>query len=244
MALDVKPISKKEIKKMNSRRLIGVGLACAFVALMTGCLDKANEPVQLDPVAYVSLYNASPNAPELGVAVDDRPAFSRFAYTDYTGYLRFSIGDRNLKFGPSDAANVVLDSTLRLEEGKAYSLFVADEYQKATLVVLNDNSDKPASGKAKVRLLNLSPDSPHADLSVKGENTALIGGRAFKETSDYIEVDAKVYDFSISVEGTTTKLDVPSITLQDGGFYTILVRGYQAPPSGNTNVVSAEVIRN
>jgi hypothetical protein len=230
---------------MNSKRLIGAGLACAFLALMVSCRDKTEEVVQPVPVAYVSLYNASPNAPDLGIAIDDRPMYSyRFGYADYTGYLRFSIGDRNLKFGPAGADNIVLDSTVQLEEGKAYSLFFVDEYQKASLVVLKDNSETPATGKAKVRFLNLSPDTPHASLAVKGDSTELVSGKGFKEGSEFVEVDAKVYDFTINVEGMTTKLDVPSITFQDGGFYTILVRGYQNPPLGNTHVVSAQVLRN
>lgn len=225
--------------------MVGV-FASASLVCMTSCLDDDSQPSQPDAVAFVSLFNASPDAPDLDIVVDNRQINSNpFEYADYTGYLRFFTGERNLKFGPFGASNIVVDTTVTFEVGKAYSVFVVDEYSDAGIIVLNDNSEDPASGKAKIRLVNLSPDTPDATLKVDGETSAVVEPQPFKEASDFIEVDAKTYDFKVTSDnGSEVVLDVPDVDLQTGWFYTIIVRGYKTPPAGNTNVASAQVIVN
>jgi hypothetical protein len=234
---------------MNKRRMIRAAaglLACAALVGMVGCLDNDNGDVQPEQVAFVSLYHASPDAPDLSIIVDDNQINTNpFDYSEYTGYLRFFTGDRELKFGPFGANNVTLDSTVTLEQGNAYSVFIVDEYDDASLLILNDNSDQAADGKAKVRFLNLSPDSEEIALRANDENDPLTPTQSFKEPADFVEVDAKAYNFQItSPDGSETILSVPDINLRPGWFYTIVVRGYLTPPGGNTNVISAEVVVN
>ncbi|HMG91478.1 MAG TPA: DUF4397 domain-containing protein [Chryseolinea sp.] len=232
------------------KKLIRAGMAllwaCASLVFIIGCDPDGDENVQPSPVSYVSLYNASPNAPELDIVVDDRQINTYpFEYSDHTGYLTFYTGDRNLKFGPFGASNIVVDTTVTLEDEKTYSIFVVDEFTNASLLILNDNSEAPASGKAKVRFINLSPDGEAVLLRVKGESTSLTEEESFKEATDFFEVDAKTFDFEvISASNSEAKLQIPSVELQEGWFYTILVRGYTTPPAGNTNLLSADVLVN
>jgi hypothetical protein len=235
---------------MMTKKLFRVGmawiLACTSLVFIVSCDPDDGEDVQPDPVSYVSLYNASPNAPDLNIVVDNRQLNTYpFEYSDHTGYLRFYTGDRNLKFGPFGASNTVVDTTVMLENEKAYSIFVVDEFTKASLLILNDNSDEPTAGKAKIRFVNLSPDGGTVQLKVKGEATSLTEVEEFKEATEFFEVDAKTFDFEIVSPGATEpKLHLPGIVIQEGWFYTILVKGYETPPAGNTNVLSAEVLVN
>lgn len=217
----------------------------AILFIVTSCKlddDKYVAP----PTAYVSLYNASPNGPDLNVIVDNRRINSNsFEYADHTGYLRFYTGERTIQFGPFGASNVVADTTLTLEDGKAYSLFVVDEFPSPGILVLNDDGDEPTEGKAMIRFLNLSPDTEDVNLVADGETDPFFEGQAYKEPSGFTAVDAKRYDFTVrSTSGDTEILDVPGINLQPGWFYTVIVRGYQEPPQGNTRVLSAEVLVN
>jgi hypothetical protein len=233
------------MKKMF-RAGMAVTLACASLVFISGCDPDRDENIQPSPVSYVSIYNASPNAPDLDIAVDDRHLNTYpFEYSDHTGYLRFYTGDRNLKLGPYGASNIVVDTTVTLEDERAYSIFIVDNFTNASLLVLNDNSEAPASGKAKVRFVNLSPDGEAVQLKAQGESTSLTEGEAFKEATDFFEVDAKTYDFEvIDASNGDAKLQIPGVELQEGWFYTILVRGYTTPPAGNTNVLSADVLVN
>jgi len=235
---------------MRMKKMIRAGISwmliCASLVFVLSCDPNDGEQIQPSPVAYVSIYNASPDAPDLNIMVDNRQLNTYpFEYSDNTGYLRFYTGDRNLKFGPYQASNAVVDTTVTLENEKAYSIFVVDDFTKASLLVLNDNSEAPAAGKAKVRFVNLSPDGSAVQLKVKGESTSLTQDEGFKGATDYFEVDAKTFDFEVvSPDATMAKLEIPSVELQEGWFYTILVKGYTTPPAGNTNVLSAEVLVN
>ena len=218
-----------------------MGCLASVMFLAAGCLDNTENVVPTE-VAYVSLYQASPNAPELGIIVDDRQINNYpFDYSEYTGYLQFFTGSRNLRFGPFGANNVVVDTTLNLENGKAYSIFVVDDYTKADVLVLEDN-EVAVEGKAMVRFLNLSPDADKIDLIAEGEASPVFDDQAFKATSTFKAIDAKEYDFTVTSPAGTQLLQIPDTPLAAGRFYTILVRGYGTPPSGNGNVLSSEIL--
>lgn len=225
-----------------------VALIAGTALLMTGCLnDDDNNVTPIDvPVSYVSLYNASPDAPALNILVDNRPLTSSpFGYADNTGYLRFYTGERNLKFGPYGADNVTVDTVVTLVDNKAYSIFVVDNFQHAEVLVLTDTSaSAPAAGKAMIRFVNLSPDAQPLSLKVKDASGTLTGETSFKEATDFMPVDANSsYNLDV-VSAAGTELNLPNVSLREGVYYTLLVRGYKTPPSGNTNVLSGEVIRN
>ncbi len=211
--------------------------------LAMSCDDGGSDAEPLPPVSYVSLYQASPNSPDLNIILDDKLINNEFKYTDHTGYLRFVTGERTLEFGPAGASNIVADTTLKFEEGKAYSIFVVDTYQNADILVLNDDTDAPASGKAKVRFLNLSPDSPELNLQEVEMSSPLFTGLEFKEPSEFVEVDARKYNFAVkTTSGENVVLSLPNAVLLDGWSYTVLVRGFKTPPGGSTSVLSAELI--
>lgn len=210
---------------------------------VAGCSLNSDADQPLPPVSYVSLYQASPNSPDLKIVLDQKTIANSFEYTDHTGYLRFFTGDRKLEFGPASADNVVLDTTMKFEENKAYSIFVVDTYQKADMLVLNDNTDAPAEGKSKIRFLNLSPDAPEVSLVEKDSQASLFEGQGFKETSDFIEVDAGSHNFVVkTASGGEVLLSLPNAVLLKGWSYTVLVRGFKEVPSGSTSVLSAELI--
>lgn len=233
------------VKKILNTKSVAWLLACALFVTFTACLDN-DDPAPNIPVAYVSLYHGSPNAPALDIEVDNRQInASPFTYADYTGYLRFYTGQRNLKFGPYASSSINIDTTVTFESDKAYSVFVADEYENGEVIVLNDNADPAASGKAKVRIIHLSPDAGNIDLMAVGEDGNWADELGFKESTEFMEVDAGEFDFQVRASDTDELLlSLPDINLQSRYFYTIIIRGYDSPPSGNTNVLAAQVVVN
>lgn len=233
---------------MKTRKTFRVGMVglMAFASLvMASCLDDDTQATPDIPVSYVSLYNASPNAPELNILVDNRPINNGpFEYADNTGYLRFYTGERNLKFGPYGANNVTLDTVVTLADDQVYSIFVVDNIEHAELLVLRDTSTSaPAAGKAMIRFVNLSPDADPLALKVKDAESTLTQQESFKQATPFMEVDAKDYNFEV-VSAAGTQLSLPNISLPEGSYQTVIVRGYKTPPAGNNNLLSGEVIRN
>jgi hypothetical protein len=231
---------------MNSTRgklHFAVLMSCfvGILLLASACLDDDNQNLEPIETAYVSLYHASPDAPDLDIIVDERRINNNpFDYGEYTGYLRFYTGARNLRFGPYGASNVVVDTTLELADNKAYSIFVVDSYQHADVLVTED-SGEPGEGQAMVRFLNLSPDAPAVRLDSSGTGAPLFDDQAFKEPSAFKAVDAGTYDFNVTTGGQTL-LEMPGTEVFAGRYYTIIVRGYQTPPAGNNHVLSSQVL--
>jgi Domain of unknown function (DUF4397) len=90
--------------KISWGRLSSILCSATLIFVLSSCLDNDSQENQVLPVAYVSIYHESPNAPELDVFVDEKPV-NRLEFTDYTGYLNFYTGDRNFKINPFGASN-------------------------------------------------------------------------------------------------------------------------------------------
>jgi hypothetical protein len=236
---------KDNFVKFSWGKVSSILCIVALVLLLASCLDDDDDQqIQPVPVAYVSIYHESPNAPELDVFVDNR-AVNRLEFTDYTGYLNFYTGNRNLKINPFNASNALVDTTMSFVDGAFYSVFIVNDLSKVETLAVRDSASAPASGKAKVRFINLSPDAPALDVTSNEASTPLFAGQAFKMPSEFVEVDAKEYSFDVKTSGGTESLvSVSDIDLRSGNFYTIITRGYSNPPAGNNNTLSIEVIRN
>lgn len=235
---------KKTTLTNLKNKLLRTGWLLLTPLLLISCNDDddSSEPIE---VAYVSLYQASPDTPALDIMVDGRQInFYPFDYTDYTGYLRFYTGDRKLSFSPVNANNVIADTVITFESNSAYSVFTADDYADLKVLVLEDESDSPSDGNAMIRFINLSPDALHLDLLNEGDEL-LFDDQEFMETASFEEITADNHDLMVNFSDDDSRaLQVPDITFYDGLFYTVLVRGYETPPAGNDHVLSAQILVN
>lgn len=216
---------------------------CIFIGLVTGCRLE-DKGIDTGPLTNVSLYHESPDAPDLDILVDDLKINSvPFKYGVNTSYLRFSSGIRNLKFKPFGASTISIDTMLTLEPDEDFSVFVIDEFEKVRVMMLWDHPSLPAAGIAKVRFINLSPDSNPVQLKIKDETTPLTVGLSFTSASPFLDLAAGTHNFQITSGGNVVA-ELPETQLQSGWFYTIIVRGYVTPPADNTNTLTAQIVVN
>ena len=220
-------------------------LAAICLVPLASCNEDDTEVIEPVPTAYVSIYNASPDAPELDVLVDSRQIFSQpLSYTDYTRYLNFYTGDRELIISPFNANNALVDTTLNFQPNKAYSVFIADDVADLSAVVVEDNVDAPEAGQALVRMIHLSPDASAVDL-VEEDATRLFANQTFKQASAFKAVDADLYNLKLNAAGSSDQvLSIPDADFRAGGVYTIIVRGFATPPAGNLNSLSVQIVSN
>lgn len=216
-----------------------------LLVLLASCMDDddrlVSEPVE---VAYVSIYHAAPDAPELDIVVDGRVInLNPFDYTSYSGYLNFYTGSRQFRFTSATGDEALVDTTFNFEDGKAYSLFAINRLAEIEAFLVVDSAAAPAAGKAMVRFVNLVPDAPDFDVAVSGSATPLFTGKSFKEATRYEEVDADTYNFEIkSTDGSDTVVTAENVDILPGRYYTIITRGFVNPPQGNTHALSVEVL--
>lgn len=232
------------LKKNRLNKLIMTICFAALVVGLSSCLDDDDKGVQPIPVAYVSIYHASPDAPGVDVYVDER-AVNRLEFTDYTGYLNFYTGNRRFKINPFNATNALVDTTLKFEDGAFYSMFIVNNLSNIETLAVRDTADTPESGKAKIRFINLSPDASALDVLVKDTDDPLFVEQGFKDPSAFVEIEAAKTSLVLKANGGNEELvKVSDVDFRSGRFYTIIARGFVNPPAGNNNKLSVEVVRN
>lgn len=228
---------------MNSRIFLSVSCAVGILSL-TGCLNDIDEPEPVE-VAAVGIYHASPNTNALDIVVGNNGAINSepFSYGDYSGYLNFYPGDRSIRFTEHlNGAVAIVDTTVTFVGNKYYSIFLAGSLPNVEALVLVDSADTPASGKAMLRVIHLSPDAGALSVSVDGENT--FSDISFMEGSVFKQINAGTLDFQlISQDEDEVLLNIPQREIKSGKYVSLLIKGFNEPPSGNTHGLSTDFIK-
>ncbi|MDX5418341.1 MAG: DUF4397 domain-containing protein [Hymenobacteraceae bacterium] len=220
-------------------------LAIMPAIVLTSCDDDDDDGMGLNETASVMVVHASPDAPGVDLLVDNNKVnTAALTFPNNTGYLDVNAGRRNVKVNAAGTSTTVIDANLDLEEDQNYSVFAINTLSNIEALVLEDDLTAPASGKAHVRFVHLSPDAPAVDIAVTN-GPVLFSNRAFKSATAFTPVDAASYDLEVRLAGTNTVvLSVPGVQLASGRIYTIFARGFVTPPAGNNNSLGAEVIIN
>lgn len=194
-----------------------------------GCDDEEETPMQPAPSnSSVMVIHASPDAPGVDILVDNKVAGTNLTYLQNTPYLTLPSGTRNIKVNVSGTSTTVIEGNINFVKDKAYSIFAVNSAANIEPLVLEDNLAAPASGKAHVRFIHLSPDAPAVDITL-ADGTVVFGNISFKEFTAFTPLDAGTYNLQVRLAGTSTVvLDLGNITLTSGEIYTAYARGFVA----------------
>lgn len=206
------------------KRLIILALLSAMTVILVGCHDDD------DPTAQVRIVHASPDAPNVDALVNDNIELKDVPFKGVSRYLSVDLGnDPNFKINAAGTSTTVIDNTLRLEEGRQYTLLAVNNLSNIEPLLLSDQTLSPASGFLKVRVLHASPSAPVVDVYVTapGGDIAMMSPTlsdvSFKDYSDYLEIPEG--DYRIRVTGTGSKTpvyDSGTVALGAGVTYTIV----------------------
>lgn len=234
----------KNLKTPSKFRIAGIAfLAVLCLLQFSSCLKDNNNYVAPPPTALLMVIQGSPDAPEEALFLDNnRVNNPPFNYGDNIGYFNAYTGERNVILNDYNSGTRIASDTMRLNSNVTYSLFLANTYTKPDFILLTDSIAQPASGKATIRLVNVSPNAGSVDLSAN--STTIVTGKGYKGSSAFISVTGgATYNFSILKNGTTTVLaTLNAIPINTGSVYTIWVHG-MANGTG-TSVLKADIINN
>lgn len=211
----------------------------------TGCSDDEDpiSPAPTTPTAKVMVVHASPDAPGVDLLVDNAVVGTNLTFPNSTGYLDVPAGTRNVKVNVTGTQTTVIGADLNIAGNSAYSAFAVNTVANIEPLVLVDNLTAPASGKAHVRFIHLSPDAPAVDITLT-DGTVVFSNVAFKGSVDFTPLDAGTYPLQVRVAGTSTvALDLGNITLDAGKIYTVFARGLLSG-SGNQALGAAIIVNN
>lgn len=241
--------------KKNSGKLfiskITVLLCSLFITSLTSCLDVQDSGDEtVNPATHIAVYHGAPDAPDVDIFVDNiRRNNQPFMYASYSDYFNFvSPGNRRFKFTPVNASNAFIDTALTFKEGEVYSLFLVDRLQDMQLLAVEDSlMITLGANEAGLRVLQLSPDAPSVDVVLvkSSTNTTFSTNMNFKGNTPFKKVASGTHTVQVRKAGSQEMLlAVPNITLETGRNYSFIIRGFATPPTGSTNVLSLQVIRN
>lgn len=225
------------MKKFHS--ILSLILLVSSLLVFTSC-DKDDDVT----TGNVLVTHASPDAPGVDLLIDNEKVNSSpLTFPNNTGYLDVETGTRNVKVNVAGTSTSVINADIMVDENAYYSIFAVDSVASITAIAFEDDLTAPASGKAHVRFIHLSPDAPAVDVAVASSGAVVFGDVVFKEGTAFTPLDAGTYNLDVRVAGTSTvALVLPPITLSAGKIYTVFAKGFLA--GTGAQALGAEIIVN
>jgi len=218
-----------------------------FMSLVGAIVFAGCEKNETPPTGQLMIVNASPNSANIDAAANGTVIVQNLAYPNNSGYKTVSTGNNNITVNQTGSATPFINGTLNIEANSHYSLYIVDSAHERKATATRDDLTPPASGKSKVRVLHFSPNGPNIDILANGSTTAGFSNRGFNDVAsnasfqNFTEVNAGVLVLQVRLAGTSTVLATfPSLTLQAGKIYTVLVRGFAG--GTGTQALNGEII--
>lgn len=209
-----------------------IAIALAFAVI--GCSDDNGTSASPMAIGEVRVAHLSPDAPNVDVAVDGAVVLSNVPFRTVSDYLELPAGPHNVTVTPAGAsAPVVIDANVEVIANASATVAATGLLGDGDLQPLPLIDDRMTSGQAKVRFVHTAPDAPAVDIATSG-GPVVPGFRniAFRESSNYVGLDAGTYDLDVRVNGTrTVALSLEAITLAPGTNYTVFAVGLLADGS-------------
>lgn len=211
---------------------------CLLSTLLSSCLKNNDSYYAPPPVAFVSFIQASTNEPPMDFYMNNNKVnLAPINYGDGLDYFRAYTGKRTLSFYNAGTTTLLFSDTATLNVNVAYSVFLTNASATSaspSILLLTDSINKPASGKANIRFVNVSPDAPAVDLAVL-DSAAFVSNKAYKGYSLFLPIQGgKTYTFNVLQHGTNTVLATLSdVPVNTGLVYTIWFHGLAS--SSNVN---------
>ncbi len=187
-------------------------------------------------LAQFKLVNASAVGPPLNVLVDGALTLANVPFAGVSNYVKIGAGSRNFSIESSATPGAsLLAFAANLGPATDTSIVVSGPAGALRALVLTDNNMPSATGRARVRFVNASPDLAALDVYINFAQT--FTGVLTNSASPYTELIANVtgskFNFAFNIAGTTTPaLILPNVTLAADKTYTVYVVGPAASVQG------------
>ncbi len=174
------------------------------------------------------LVHAMAGVGPVNLAVDGVVIFTNIAYAAATPYVSLAAGQHTLTITLAGATRPLLNQAVTLAGETDHTALAAGATGALSLTLLEDDNARPATGKARLRVVHAAPNAPAVDVA-NGEDLPFLFGLAAGDASAYAPLDAGLYDLRLQLAGFKTALaTLPPTTLADGRVYTLFLIGQMA----------------
>jgi Domain of unknown function (DUF4397) len=173
------------------------------VALLLGALAFPATAGAQGARARVRVLHLSPDAPKIDVYVDGTSTLAAVPFKTATRHAQVSAGTYTVEIRPAGSANgnPLATSRATLSPDAAYTLAAVGPAAKLQIMVLKDDFTAPPPGKAKLRGIDASPQSPPIDIAIAG-GPVLFRNLTFPEATPFVTVEAGSMALEVRMAGT------------------------------------------
>ena len=208
-------------------------LSLSATALLTACGGSGSGSDKAD----VRLLNVTLTQPSLDLVLGDNQSVSTKVTPGTVGGYGSVSTNASGNVVTTGSGTSVAAVTSTLTGGSKYTLIA---YNSAGLVrssMFQENQDAPASGKAKLLVLNLAPDAGAMDVYALGTGDSpdtavpLVSNTAGGGVGGYNQINSGTFRIRVTGSGVRSdlRLDIPAITLDSGSVNTLILTN---TPSG------------
>ena len=221
---------------MMSRRLATLaatlGAAVALLAACGGGTDRTK--------AQLRLVNASSGYAGLDFAVNGTVLQGNVAYGANPGFVEVDPGNAASTINSAGSGTALLSFTPTVNKNSYYTLLAYGGQGALSQLQLDENSGKPDSGKAYLRVVNAAPDAGNLDVYLTGSSDLLaasvpvLSGASLGAIGSWLPVNATSWRLRVTGGGSKTdlRLDLPTVTLGNQQIATLVL----TPGSGGVLV--------
>jgi len=189
----------------------------------------ASQDAAMRDKALVRVVHAMPAQPAVDAFAGEARAFSNVTYKTITAYAELTDDRQQLTLKPAGKPGPLAQNSENFAEGKHYTVLAlptSAQDPKPELRVLADDLTPPSSGKARVRLINASPDVGEIDVYTMNNAEKLFAGVNFKSEAGYTEIAPTTTVVELRPQGKKEPLlMMPQFSFEPNKTYTIVVMG-------------------
>jgi hypothetical protein len=176
-----------------------------IVALLLGLVALPATAGAQEGQARVRVLHLSADAPRLDVFVDGTRTLANVPFKTATRHAQVPAGTHSFELRPagSEAGDPLVTHRATVASGAAYTLAAVGLAAKLQALMLKDDFSAPPPGKAKLRSIDATPQSPPLDIAVEG-GPVLFRNLTFPKATPFVTVDAGSLALEVRRAGTDT----------------------------------------
>jgi hypothetical protein len=213
------------LKGTWGRGAAGLALALVLLPAWVGCGGGPDRTK-----ANLRFVNASAYA-ALDLRVGDSLRFGAVAYGTAPAYQEIDPDKTASSISRAGSATPLVSLTPTLTRKNHYTLLAWGTQGQLKTVLLDEDAAAPASGKAKLRVVNAAADAGAVDIYLGAESDNLLDAVALKSAAavgalgEFATVNSGVWRLRVTAAGTKAdlRLDVGALELASGATYTLVL---------------------
>ncbi|MEO8666013.1 MAG: DUF4397 domain-containing protein [Ignavibacteria bacterium] len=196
------------------------------ITIFNGCNE--DNPINPSQTARLQITHASPDAPNLDIYIGTTLIASNLSYLETLTYFNVTGNTvSEIIMNAAGTSTTLIDTAVYFSTNTSSSFFAYDSLQDIQPLILTDDLTSPGTTNARLRFIDLSPNSPSLDVGGVGKVQPWFPFYTFPQSSEFRAITGGTYDIYANLSGTgTTLVTLTGQNMPAGKIFTVIANGY------------------